>query len=422
MTILDVRSRDVLEQVPKGVCDELGLRQAHELTGGGTPAQVYRCEDADGNVVVVKLLRAGAGAGAGTVDGHDLGSFLRKPAQIARIHRELPGLSPHYVPLVGQWQGRDWGAYAMPWIDGVSPVTLLHGGEGGGQQFLAALQSVFGVLGTHGYAASAMPAPPGHGISTHLDRLTRRLPLLTRHLGRLVDEVDLRVNGRAVPSARELLRRTAARADVLAAIEPTQLYYPVHGDLNLGNLMLGTDGGPGRDLGPRFTVVDPRGIDEHWDPVYDAAKALFSLTLFDAAMAGGFEIGRDARGYQVRLRCPVQAYNTAAAQVPATLMTVEFFRHLGHTDPLWLRRLLYAHAFHVLAEAACRLSDQTVRTFPGASGWAARRELALGLYLSGLLLLDDLLSGPSDPESDPAAHLACLTTVDGSAAASSSPS
>ncbi|MFD8755776.1 phosphotransferase family protein [Kitasatospora sp. NPDC059577] len=418
MTEPDARSRDVLEQVPEGVRDALGLRRARELTGGGTPARVYRCEDGDGDAVVVKVLRAGAGA----VDGHDLGSFLRKPAQIARIHRELPALSPYYVPLVGHWQGPDWGAYAMPWIDGASPVTLLRDGDPGRQRFLAALRSVFGILGTHGYSASSVPAPPGHGLGTHAGRLARRLPLLTEHLGPLTDGTDLRVNGRPVPSAHELLRRTAAREDVLAALQPPRLYFPVHGDLNLGNLMLRAADAPGSrhglDPDRQFTVVDPRGIDEHWDPVYDAAKALFSLTLFDAAMTGGFEIGRDATGgYDVRLRRPVPAHSAAAAEVPATLATVGFFRRLGHGDPLWLRRLLYAHAFHVLAEAACRLSDRTVRTFPGATGPAARRELALGLHLSGLLLLDDLLSGPAEPEADPAAHLACLATVHGPATA-----
>ncbi|WP_406119538.1 phosphotransferase [Streptomyces sp. NBC_00989] len=413
---------DSLEQIPPGVREELKLRRALTLGGGGTPAHVYLCEDEDAKAVVVKVLRAGAGV----VDGHDLGSFLRKPAQISRIHRELPYLSPYYVPLVGQWRGPGWGAYAMPRIDGVSPTMLLHDGDQGRRRFLATLRSVFAVLGTHGYAADVVPAPPGHGFGTHMDRLSRRLPLLQQHLGPLVGDTELRVNGRRVPSVRELLRRVASRPDVLAAIEPARLYYPVHGDLNLGNLIIRTEEGPGSGVdpipGPRFTVLDPRGIEEYWDPVYDAAKALFSLTLFDAAIGGGFEISQDSSlSHEIRLRRPLPAYGSAAVDLPAMLMTVEFFRELSRSDPLWPRRLLYTHTFHVLSEAACRLSDRTDREFPGASGWAARRELALGLYLSGLLLLDNLLSGPDDPESDPAAHLDCLATINGWATASSSP-
>ena len=181
----------------------------------------------------------------------------------------------------------------------------------------------------------------------------------------------------------------------------------MHGDLNLGNLLTR----PGRaGSGPAFTVLDPRGITSHWDPVYDAAKALFSLTLFDTAMAGGFAIDHEgSQEYAVRLRRPSPALAGAATEFPAVLASTGFFRALDRSDPAWRRRLLYAHAFHVLAESACRLSDQTHRQLPGdAAGWAARRELATGLYLCGLLLLDSLLSGPPDPESHLHAHLACI--------------
>src|ERR1044071_2576950 len=109
--------RDLLAEVPGRVRGELGLRAARVLRGGGTSARVLLCEDGDGGHVVVKVLRAGAGS----VDGHDLGSFLRKPQQIARVHRDLPGLSPYYVPLTGSWHGPGWGAYATPWIDGGPP-------------------------------------------------------------------------------------------------------------------------------------------------------------------------------------------------------------------------------------------------------------------------------------------------------------
>jgi len=52
--------------------------------------------------------------------------------------------------------------------------------------------------------------------------------------------------------------------------------------------------------------------------------------------------------------------------------------------------LLYAHAVHCLAEAACRLSDRKPRSYPGARGWDACVLLATGLYLIGLRLLNDL--------------------------------
>jgi hypothetical protein len=403
---LDLAHRDALCEVPERVRGELAVQAAHRLHGGGTPARVLLCEDGSGRRVVVKVLRAGAGA----VDGHDLGSFVRKPRQIAAVHRDLPSLSPHYVPLIGAWQGPAWGAYAMPWIDGVPPVTLLARGQAGTSEFGRAVRSVFEVLGEHGYAASMSEAPAGHGQAAHPGRVRRRLPLLARHLDAVLTSAGkLRVNGRTIAPIGELLGR-AERPGVLAVLQPAALWYPVHGDLNLGNLLI-RPGRPGQ--GSEFTVLDPRGITSHWDPVYDAAKALFSLTLFDAAMAGGFAIDREhGREYAVRLREPAPALAGAAADLPGLVASTGFFRTLDGSDPLWRRRLLYAHAFHVLAESACRLSDHTYRALPGgASGWAARRELATGLYLCGLLLLDSLLCGPPDPENHLHAHLACITEV-----------
>jgi len=394
--------RDGLGEVPGRVREELGLLTARPLHGGGTPARVLLCEDGSGRRVVVKVLRAGPGS----VDGHDLGSFLRKPEQIARVHRDLPGLSPYYVRLTGHWHGPDWGAYAMPWADGTSPATLLASGHASSGEFARTVRSAFEVLGEHGYAASTSAAPAGHGQAAYPGRVRRRLPLLARHLdGALTGKGPLRVNGQAVAPVGELLAR-AEEPGVLRALQPAALWYPVHGDLNLGNLLARP--GPAGHW-PAFTVLDPRGITGHWDPVYDAAKALFSLTLFDAAMAGGFAIGRQPGGeYTVRLREPAPALG----RLPGLVASTGFFRALDRTDPLWRRRLLYAHAFHVLAESACRLSDRTHRVLPGgASGWQARRELAAGLYLCGLLLLDSLLSGPPDPENHLHAHLASIAAV-----------
>ena len=397
---------DLLGEVPGRVRDELGVQAARLLHGGGTPARVLLCETGSGRRVVVKVLRAGAGA----VDGHDLGSFLRKPQQIAAIHRDLPGLSPHYVPLAGAWQGPGWGAYAMPWVDGQPPVTLLGGGGAASGEFGRTVRLAFEALGEHGYAASRSPAPAGHGQAAYPGRVRRRLPLLARHLdAALTCAGTVRVNGRVIAPAGELLAR-AGRPGARLALQPAALWYPVHGDLNLGNLLV-RPGRPGQE--PGFTVIDPRGITSHFDPVYDVAKALFSLTLFDAAMAGGFAIGGGpAREYTVRLREPDPPLASAAAELPGLVASTGFFRALDRSDPLWRRRLLYAHAFHVLAESACRLSDRTHRVLPGvAAGRAARRELATGLYLSGLLLLDSLLCGPPDPENHLDAHLACIAEV-----------
>jgi hypothetical protein len=194
------------------------------------------------------------------------------------------------------------------------------------------------------------------------------------------------VNGRRCPALAGTLEQLAGRA---AEFAPSELSFPVHGDLNLGNVLLRHH--PGGAL-TGFTVLDPRGTTDDWDPVYDVAKCLFSLTSFEAALAGGFSVqrfGGTPVRYRVALRRPWPGHQAAAARFSDVLDRVPFFAELHRTDPQWRTRLVVAHAVHHLAEAACRLSDRTPRDLGPVAGWAACIELARGLLLTGLLLLAD---------------------------------
>src|SRR5439155_18094646 len=191
-------------------------------------------EDDAGRRIVVKIVHASADA----VDGHDLVSFLRKPRQIARVHRDLPGLSPYYVNVVGEWQGPGWAAYAMPYVQEASPCAYLTGESPDEESFFGAVHHAFDVLGSLGYPAGVAPAPADHFRRAHIDRVVRRLPLLSRHVDPCLTGSDrVRVNGRPVPTIGPLLRRLAALPGTLVPLRPARLHYPVHGDLNLGNLL-----------------------------------------------------------------------------------------------------------------------------------------------------------------------------------------
>ncbi len=391
--------------LPDRIGAALHVQTARLIGGGGSPAQVWLVRTAGGDSLVVKVLAARDGI----VDGHDLGSFSVKPRQIRAVHRWLPRLSPYYAEVVGEWRGPGWAAYAMPYYRGAEVTAPLRREGIHLPGFLAELEGIFRVLTELGYAAWSRPAPPGQFGSVHLDRARRRLPLLRRYLDPELFSADpVLVNGRQCLTLPRLLSRLSADDRLNAALQPARLHFPVHGDLNLGNLVLR----PGTGV-PRFVVLDPRGTLRFWDPVYDFAKSLFSLTAFEPALAAGFTVTHrpDPAGrshYQVSLRGDHRGLLDAAIEFVPLLARIPFVAELDRVDPGWRRRLLYAHAVHCLAEAACRLSDRKPRAYPDARGWDACLLLARGLYLVGLVLLNDLVGAAEDVS--PRAHLGWLAT------------
>ena len=372
------------------VVTELDIVDAVLDPAGGSSATVWRVRTGPGDHLVVKVLAQRDGL----VDGHDLGTFVRKPRQIAAVHRELPGLSPYYITVVGSWREPGWAAYAMPQHDGRAVTRPLDGQQPDVDGFLCDVGAVLRVLTEAGYAQRSWPAAPGHFVTTHLDRVRRRLPMLRRHLpAELLADQPIVVNGRRCRSLPRLLAEVGADDALLAALRPARLAFPVHGDLNLGNLLV-RRGFPD----PDFTVLDPRGVLAPWDPVYDFAKSLFSLTIFERAIAAGLRVDRSPHSghYTVGFTDNRDGYLTAAGRFVPTLEELPYLRHLDRVDPNWRTRLRFAHACHCLAESACRLSDRRRRVFGGVRGWDACLLLAAGLLLLGIRQLDEALDEALD--------------------------
>jgi Phosphotransferase enzyme family len=375
-----------IADIPAPVVAALDLADAVVDPAGGSSATVWRVRTGPGARLVVKVLAEREEL----VDGHDLETFARKPRQIAAVHRELPGLSPYYTAVVGCWRGPGWAAYAMPHHDGQAITRKLDGPRPDVDGFGRDIGAVLRVLTDAGYARRSWPAPPGHFAVTHLDRVRRRLPMLHRHLpARLLAAEPIVVNGRRCRPLPRLLAEVGADHTLLAALQPGRLAFPVHGDLNLGNLLV-RRGAPD----PDFTVLDPRGVLVPWDPVYDVAKSLFSLTSFERAITGGLVIGsgRQAGEYTVSFTDNREGYLAAAEQFTRVLGNLPYFQTLDRVDPNWRLRLRFAHAFHCLAEAACRLSDRKYRAFGAVRGWDACVLLSAGLLLLGIGQLDELLA------------------------------
>ncbi|MFE0459273.1 hypothetical protein ACFW1A_08410 [Kitasatospora sp. NPDC058965] len=384
------------------VADALGLAVGGEILDGGSPARVYRATAATGAELAVKVLVPAPGA----VDGHDLAAFRRKVDQLDQLHILAPGLADHYLPVRHVVDGDGWAACTTPFYASTDLAAPLRESPHGTRAFFRRYTEVVRTLVLDGYAAQSHPTPAGHVAQVVVGRFLRRLPVLHRALpAELMAAEHLTVNGVPCRAPQLVLEQVAGRLDRLA---PARLMAPAHGDFNTRNVLLSTR--PGATAGD-FRLIDPRGSTEPWDPVYDLAKTLFSLSVWDPALRTGFAVRRSGRhGYQVAFRRPVfPGYRAAVHAFLPHLEADEGLSELFRGDPGWRERLLLTHDLHVLAEAPCRLSDRKPK--PDLRGNdSTPAELALGHYLLGTLLINDLATrlsrtGPVDA----GGHLALVT-------------
>jgi len=352
----------------------VGGSEPVELTEGGSPARLVQMQT-PGGAIVLKLLVDLPGA----VDGHDLASFRVKIDQIAKIRHEIPELGEVYTELHDQFHGPNWSAYTMPFYANQDIAASLRDQGQSPGQFWADIERVLTDLIQVGYLRADAPAPPGHIAAVHVDRLARRFWLLQKYLpADLTESGMLTVNGMR---CRNPLSLALALRDsgLTAPIDAARLYYPVHGDLNTRNILMTASG---------YRVIDPRGTIDYWDPAYDLAKLLFSLTVWDGGLRRGFDI--DSGGeWRVSIHGgSYDGYREAAAGLLGRLQAMDSFAELTAKDPGWESRYLLSHAFHLLAEAACRLSDIKKRASEMDAHQISPIELATGHYLFGVLFLE----------------------------------
>jgi hypothetical protein len=376
------------EGLLEDIARAFGATSFHAMSSGGSSAKVVRfmCPGSESLVAKYQV------PGTTLVDGHEVDALKRKVRQICRIRTELPEFSPYCTQVLGEFERDGAYGFVMPYHEGLTVTQRLLGGLGDG---LSELRRLVDVMVDTGYAARTVAPWPHHFRDVHICRVRRRLHLVREYLPPVVrDAQQLYVNGHRAEHAGQLLERLEARPALLAALEPSALSLPVHGDAVLSNFIWhSTSSGDAR-----FTAIDPRGTLDPWDPAYDLSKMFFSLSIYDLAMLDGFAIDmrRSPRGaieMELHLRNGSSAYRRAASRFLDTIESTPSFGRLPLSrEPHWRRRTLFASAMHCLAFAACRVADTRDRHTEGEAGLGeAKREGVLGFYLTGVAFLSALL-------------------------------
>jgi hypothetical protein len=366
------------------------LETVENVADGGSLATVAKLTTRSGGRYALKHSTDVAQA----VDGHDLRTFRAKVRQHRWLLRHGGPLSRRYPAIRGSWGGRGWSAVLMDWHDG-DPLmaTLVH------DETTAACARVVDDLFENGYCRQSFVAGTDHAERAHIDRVLRRLDYLrTTPLGPLVDAPSLVVNGRDVVHPRSLLDDVLRHPGLRQSIRPRRLALPVHGDLNLRNLLVRPGDGA-------YTLLDPRGVMQPWDPLYDVGKMLFSCTLYEGVRAGLCAARLTGGELIVRLAPGWDAHRRAAERLVAVLDESCPVADAFVGEPDWRCRLLFVHACHAISEAACRVS---VGCREGQEPLAAAAPL---LGLGALLLAQWHTAASGGGAPDPLAAVDLLAAV-----------
>ena len=380
--------RPIDRQIYALVRSRLHAEPLRIVDDGGSSARVVLLRLQDGRRHVLKYLQHKPGL----VDGHDLESLHKKVRQMQMIHAQVPALRNHYAQVCEVLSGNDWLAFTMPFYEGVDIAADLRLGGQSVDDFYTQLGFILDDLVINGYSRLAVTPPSGYVNRTQFDRLERRWWLFREHLDPGLVEADvLVINGRLCASPLRLLERLRDDARVMALLSPGNLSYPVHGDPHVRNILVDrTDRAPEST----YRMIDPRGESMPWDAMYDFAKIAFSLSVWDGALRQGFRIdelppqgGRLA--YDVAYTQGVYApYLAATNGFTSFLASQSNLLAVVAPSSTWVERLWFAHAMHLLAEAACRLSD--ARSRPGLGAGPSPVQLSLGHFLYGTLFLNHI--------------------------------
>lgn len=362
------------------VCDRLKFEVIEEIFDGGSAARVWLTNDSAGERFAVKILVATPGV----VDGHDIDSFRLKVTQINHIRLKAPKLGKCYLPIVHNVEGENWACQITPYFESTDQAAPLR--ESGGEHvFFRNYAHFVDDLLLQGYGVETAASPPDYLERVVIGRFLRRIPMLEIAFPKALAADNMVVNGHFCIAPKLLLPRLLRRA-AQPDISPIRLGLCAHGDANTRNVLCGRE--------TEFRLIDPRGSTDFWDPIYDLAKSLFCLTVWDPALRLGFDIrssvGGETPDYTVSYQRPLYAgYKRAIEEFLPFLARQAGVQDVMQGDTYWRNRLLLTHDLHVLAEAPCRLSDRKSK-FGADGALSTPEELALGFYLLGTLFINEL--------------------------------
>jgi len=315
---------------------EHGYCPVTEVRGGGSDASLLLAKRNSGGAAVVKWARVARNQ----VDGHGPDALVRKALHHIWLRRNAEWFANAYPRLL--LMDDEAGSFTVTdYIAGQSlEQHIIAYATGSGRQPRWTESSLM-----HGYlltVESGLAAGVGQFRAWHwpaidsLRRVERRLSFISRIAGeKSADAAGCwRRLDRLISSSASSPLTTLA--DLVSPAEPVR-GFPLHGDLNLSNVLVTNSGAL------RHYLIDPAGIRRWRDPAYDIAKALVHLALIMPAKLsiGTRNLNEDV--LMVLRRMAIELLELASVRRSLAMRSV-------------VRRLVGYYVCHILSEAACRVS------------------------------------------------------------------
>jgi hypothetical protein len=341
---------------------------------GGSGASVLRATTTqDGLDAVVKFLQAPR---VPVVKEHDLGAFRAKVDHHLWLRDDALAGSL-YPAIYARARGDDFELVVMEFCVGDSPLDRPF--DGRETAWAREVAHVLDVLFAAGYRRRMRRPERGEWDGWYVRRPLDRIDYLNQTpIATVASRPRFEVNGISVSAPATTLERARL---MFAELAPEWLTFPLHGDLNMRNIVLSPNDDPAT-----VRLLDPRGDTRPWDALYDVGKMLFSLTLFEDVCNGRVSGEWDP---------PAGICVAGGSSLDPTFPRARSFiralesSRLSEIDGAWREwRLPFVHACHFVAEAACRISARSIET--GGEETSPPRGLgeAFVLFGVGSFLLD----------------------------------
>jgi hypothetical protein len=326
-------------ETPRWILKRLGASHEAAIHGGGSGASAFVVDSPSGRLAV-KVGRTATSM----VDGHGGEDLVNKWRQLRLAWAQGEPIRSLYAKPVRLLRDADQVALVCAYHDASSVLTILD--TTNEVPDLSPLLSAY----LHPSVSSWIRrGTPSDYRMAHIDRVRRRVSFVAAHAPEWLDVNDF--HGVRVPNVNAVLALLDSES-MVRRCTPGYVHFPIHGDMNLQNILWSPSG-------PK--LIDVRGVTTAWDLVYDLGKMLFDVLIYH-------DLARQHRARPAPGRCD------QAASIMAQVDRSELGAWLSTNDPGWKDRLVVTVLLHALSEAACRLSV-------GVNAETARAQVSIGLTL-----------------------------------------
>lgn len=284
----------------------------------------------------------------------------------------LPENISKHFPKVSNYHCNETPTYfETKFYDMPSLRTMLLSGKMSVKEALKLLENIFDFLFENLYTMNITRNVKDYVFQTHLKRVYTRLIEMKTNIkvfNDIVDKKILKINGKKYYNILYILGILKDDEKFMKSVTPKQLN-AIHGDLHFDNILFDKN---------NFVLVDPRGCSEG-DITYDIGKIWHSCNgMYDFLHTGQFVLEKKNGAFRLYIKNKkgVKLYREIRDELAKILTKYEYAKK----DKNWLKRVLFSEAMHFCSVVPFHLKYDGVE------------KLALALYLTGVILLNEVYS------------------------------